>query len=805
MNIWLAEIWRTWRASLRRPGFLLLSSGVLALGIGATVAVFALIDQVLLKPLPYAQPAQLVSLGRHGLNRQVSPLQYRHLQALSGVASMGLLEAGLIPVNVTGDGQPEQVEALDVDRGLLPTLGVHPVLGRNFDAGEDSPHGPKAVILSYGFWQRRYGGDVHVVGRSLPLEDRPYTIVGVLPPSFDLLGGPDLLLPMALPAQSRNDGTNYLAVARMAPGASMGALSAEVATRLHAMYAAIGGSQGEAGLRTRYDVTSLRSALRAGSGRMLSMFMVSALFVLLIALVNLVNLMVLRSLARAHDVAVRAALGAPALRLAWPALAEGALVGLAGAVAGMGLAGLGLDALHGFMPAEWQADAVGATGWLSWGVALAIGVAGALLSALLGLWRGHASTSIDELREGGRSGMGRHGGFLGKALVVAQVTLAAMLLCGAGLFLHALRDAARTPLGFATQGVLTFELAPVKAAYPDVPSVQQLIRRVLDRLRAEPGIVDVADTTNLPVGDQLNIPVRAPGGEADAVQFRGVSPGYFAAFDIPLRNGRGFERTDGAGSEAVAVVNQAYARTYLGGNALGKTLELVFGDTGNPTVRVVGVVADTRQFGPLQPAPPIVYVPLAQMPDAVMGMIRDFAPLRFALRTRGRADDYRAAVRAAMAEVAPGQPIANLRSLADITRGTTESVRLDLLLVGLFALMALLLAAAGMYAVMAVAVAARQREFGVRLALGAAPLQLGRLVIRTGLFQVLLGLAFGVGAGWLLMGWLRGVVESVAAIRFEPLIVAWVCAVLAVAGLAACLLPAWRAMRVAPMQALRGE
>jgi predicted permease len=457
------------------------------------------------------------------------------------------------------------------------------------------------------------------------------------------------------------------------------------------------------------------------------------------------------------------------------------------------------------MPAEWQADAVRVTGCLSWGVALAVGVAGALLSALLGLWRGRAATTIDELREGGRNGVGRHGGLLGKVLVVVQVTLATMLLCGAGLFLHALRDATQTPLGFSTHDVLTFELAPIKADYPDVPSVQQLSRRLLDRLRAEPGVVDVAAGTNLPVGDQLNMPLRAPGGEADSVEYRGVSPGYFAAFGIPLRSGRGFEQADGAGGEAVAVVNQAYARAYLGGNALGKTLEMTFGTAGNPVMRVVGVVGDTRQSGPMRAALPMVYVPLAQVPDIVMGMIRDFMPLRFALRTHGRPDDYRAAVRAAVAEIAPRQPIAKLRSLADIARGTTEPVRLDLLLVGLFALMALLLAAAGMYAVMAVAVAARQREFGVRLALGAAPLQLGRLVIRTGLFQVLLGLALGVGAGWLLMGWLRGVVESAAAIRFEPLIVGWVCAVLAVAGLAACLLPAWRAMCVAPMQALRGE
>jgi len=805
MNAWLAEVWHAWRAMLRRPGFLLLAGGVLALGIGATVAVVALIDQVLLKPLPYAQAAQLASVGRHGFGRQVSPMQYQHLQSLPGVSSLGLYKAGLTPANITGDGQPEQVDALEVDRGLLPTLGVRLALGRNFDASEDRPHGPKAVILSHGFWQRRYGGDPRAIGRSLPLEGQAATIVGVLPARFDLLGGPDLLLPAALPAASRDDGTNYLAVARMAPGTDIDALGAEVATRLHAMYAAMGGTQGADGMRVRYDALALRTALHKGDSRVLGMFMVSALFVLLIALVNLVNLMALRALARAHDAAVRAALGASTMRLVWPALAEGALIGLVGVLGGIALAALAVGAVRGFMPVEWQVDGVHVMDGGSWGVALVIGMASALLSAALGLWRGRASTTIDELREGGRSGAGRHGGLLGKALVVAQVTLATTLLCGAGLFLHALRDAARTPLGFSMQGVLNFELAPIKSAYPDVASVQQLARRVLDRLRAEPGVTAVAATTNLPVGDPLNMPIRAPGGAPDAVEFRGVSPGYFAAFGIPLRSGRGLERSDVAGGEVVAVGNQAYARKYLGSDALGKTLEFNFSATGNPGMRVVGVVGDTRQSGPLQSAPPIVYMPMAQVPATVMGMLRDFIPLRFALRTHGNPDDYRNAVRAAVAEIAPQQPIANLRSLADIARGTTGPVRLDSLLVGLFALLALLLAAAGMYAVMAVAVASRQREFGVRLALGAAPAQLARLVIRTGLHQVLVGLLLGAGIGWLLMGWLRRVADSVAAVRFDPLIVAWVCVVLALAGLAACLLPAMRAMRVVPMEALRGE
>lgn len=803
MNIWLAEIWRAWRASLRRPGFLLLATGVLALGIGSTVAIFTLIDHVLLQPLPYAQPAQLVSVARHTTHRAVSPMQYQHLQSLHGVSSMGLIQAGQVPINVTGGGQPEQVMALRVDHNLLPTLGVPMTLGRNFNAQEDRPNGPLVAILSHGFWERRYGGNAHVIGQSIQLEGKPYTIVGVLPASFDLLGGGDLLLPTALPANTRDSGTNYMAIARLASGTSMAALSAEIDTRLHTMYAQMG-SKAEAEYRhVRYDAIPLGAALHASSQKVLTLFMASALFVLLIALVNLANLMVLRALARGHDASVRAALGASTLRLALPALGEGLLVGALGAVAGVGLAAQGLAWLSGFVPPDWLGATGIAPGLPACALALALGLLGALLSAALGWWRGRASVGIDNLREGGRSGISRNSGRLSKVLVVVQVGLATILLFGAGLFLHGLYDAAHTSLGFSTRGVLTFELAPVKATYPDVASVHRLDQRLLQHLRAQPGITGATVATNLPVGGQLNMPVSVNGGSVEAVQYRGISPGFFATFGIPVRAGRVFARADTRGTEAVAVVNQTFARQHFDGQALGKTLHMVIGNT---TVRIVGIVADTRQFGPLQAAPGILYVPMAQVPDKTMGLIRSFMPLHFAVRVQGAVGGYRDTVRAAVADVAPSQPIANMHSLADVARGITDPVRRNLLLVGLFALLALLLAAAGMYAVMATVVAAREREFGVRTALGASPMRLIRLVLRGGLIQIVIGLALGVVVALALSSVMQSVAQQVGdRSLFDPVAIGGVCLALVAAGLLACLLPALRAGHVQPMQALHGE
>lgn len=802
MNIWLVEIWRAWRASLRRPGFLLLAASVLALGVSASAGVFTLIDNVLLKPLPYAQPSRLVSVGRDSFGRQVSTYQYQHLQPIVGVSLMGLVRAGTTPANVTGGSRPVQVSSLHMDGGLLQTLGVRMPLGRNFSADEDRLNGAKAVILGHGFWQRRFGGDTHVIGQRMQIEGVTHTIVGVLPGTFDLLGGSEIVLPLALPANSHDLGTNYLAIARLAPGVRIGAVSAQVSTRLHAMDVAAGGKQS----LVHYGAKPLQSTVHADSRAVLVLFMASALFVLLIALVNLTNLMLLRSLARSHDAAVRSALGASNVRLILPALAEGLLIGLGGALAGVGLAQLGLLVLGRFIPAEWVGVSGLHMGGSVWLLTLIVGPLGALLAAGLGLWRGRTSTSIDELREGGRSGMNRRSGILGRVLVVAQVALAATLMCGAGLFLHALYSASRTPLGFSSNGVLTFALAPIKATYPDVASVQMLADRVLQRLRAQPGVENATAATNLPVGQQLNMPISVENGQAISMQFRGVSPGFFATYGIHLHQGRAFERSDGRGAQAVAVVNQAFAQKYLSDHSLGKELKLALGKPMGLPMRVVGVVSDTRQDGPMQPAPAIVYVPLAQMPEPLMTMIRQFLPLQFAVHGHGNAASYRASVHAAVAEVAPEQPIADMQPLSRVVALSTSDTRLNLMLVGVFAVLALLLAAAGIYAVMAVAVAAREREFGVRTALGASPLRLMRLVLRGGLSQIVCGLLLGVGIALALSGVLGSVMEQIGRdSTFDPVAIVGVCVVLAAAGLLACLIPAVRAGRVHPMRALRGE
>lgn len=817
MNIWLTEIWRAWHASLRRPGFVLLATGVLALGIGASVAVFALIQNTLWRPLPVPEADRVVALGPlhdNGHVAGISPHEYQSLGPPKGLQALGLVHFGL-KVNIagsgTGTGVPARVPAIYFDRGLLPTLGLRPVLGRNFSAQEDRPNGPKAVLIGYGLWQRAYGGDSGVIGRSLHVEGSTRTIVGVLPAAFNAVLGPgDVMLPMALPTVSRNYNHNGdIVIGRLADGVDVAAVAAQADASERTMFRDMG--MGGNWKRPRFGAEPLAAAFQQDVRPMLVLFMASAALVLLIALVNLTNLMLLRALSRNHDAAVRSALGAPLLRLMLPALGEGLLIGGCGTLLGMALAAAGLTSLQGLIPASWLWGGRVHIGIGAWMLALGLGLLGALLAAVLGLWRSRTAAPAEELREGGRSGIGVRSGRFSRVLVVAQVALATVLLCTAGVFMHALYDASRAQLGYVDDNVLTFELAPVKDHYPDTASMLNLSRRLVDRLNAIPGVARVAVTTSLPTSDdmygQFNNGMRTPEDNHFEAQLHGIGPNFFRLFAIPLHEGRDFTEGDVRAGEPVVIVSQDLADTYYDGHALGRVIGVEQPDDPPVHARIVGVVGSTYQHGPLHPGQPVVYLPLAQMPAPQMAIFRQMESLRFALRGHGNPADWRAGVHAALAEIAPEQPIARLRTMRSIVQQTTADARLNLLLIGVFATLALLLAVAGLYAVMAVAVAAREREFGVRAALGARPSRLMQLVLGGGFMQIVLGLAIGVGIAvgiarvlsTLLMAFLGR--SSV----FDPVATAGVCMVLAAAGLLACLLPALRAGRVQPMHALRGE
>ena len=809
LSIIINEIRQAWRGLLRQPGFLLLATATLALGIAASVTVFALVDRVLLRPLPYAQPGQLFAMGlvQQGGYTSITPQEYQAIGDLDGVAHRGIASMDSGPVNLAERSDPQMVQAISADAGFLRTLAPEMALGRNFMAEEDVPGGRAAVIISHALWQRRFNGAPDVIGRSLRVEGVPTPVVGVLPASFRYTVPVDLLLPLGLAPGSRDNGRNFLAVARLADDVAAPALSALVDARAKALYA--GTDAARFYQQSVFGLRALSSALSAQSRPVLLLFLASALCVLLLAAVNLANLMLMRALARSHVAAVRGALGATTARLALPMLGEGLLIAALGALIGLALAALTLRLIAAGIPATWFAGAADLSpGLMPVLFAAAAGMIAALLAALLGVWRGRAGSGSRELVAGARSGMSRGSGRLSRSLVMAQVALATVLLVGAGLFTRALVDSAQVDLGYRTDNVVGFEIAPVRALYPDAAAVRAMGLQVSERLRRLPGAQSATLASNLPIGMPLNYPVQVPGQDMVSVEFRAVDDAFFDTFAIALLAGRTFDGSDREGGEPVLLVNQAFARQFLGvegeavGSVLDRSVQMPAGDATH-SLRVVGVVGDTRQHGPEHAPPPMVYVPFAQLPDMLVQLLRGFMPLRFALQVSGDPSAYFTAIRDAVAEVAPGQPLANLAPVSDLVQASTSGTRLSLLLIGSFAGLSLALSVVGLYAVVAVAAAHRRREFGVRSALGSSRGRLFRLVLGDGLRQVLIGLALGLA---LSIAAARALGSLLAGLGVaDPLVWVAVAGVLLMAALFACLLPAIRAARVAPASALRSQ
>lgn len=805
MNLPLAAIRQSWRAALRRPGFLALAGATLALGIGACAAVFALVDAVLLAPPPFAQPDRLVVIDKHDGHpwSTISPQQYQVLEGMPGIESFGSQFAPK-DVNVAGSGDPELVTAWPIDAGLLPTLGVTPALGRNFSAEEDRPNGPRAALVGHAFWQRHFNGDANVVGRSVLVDGVATPIVGVLPATFRLAGSPDVLLPLALAPNSRDGATNLLVVARLAPGMSLAAASAAFDARLQAHAGELGFA--DAHWRPHFSASSIAQNLGATARPVLLLFLGCAACVLLLVAVNLSNLMLLRALARNHDSAVRSALGASTAQLAMPALGEGLLVGGIGALGGLVLAAAALRVARAWLPAGWldaQATPVGArTIALAFAAALAV----AVLAALFGVWRGRGEAAVRELVAGSRMGTSVAAQRFGRLLVVAQASLATLLLASSALLAHSLWKLSRVDLGFDARGVITFRLNPASALYPDTASVQRFAQTLLEGLRAEPGVREASLTTTLPIGAQLNVSMRLPDGSSppEAPQYRAVSTRSLETFGIPLVAGRAFADSDRAGGEPVAIVSAAFAHRYLGGDAVGKSIKVDDGDDlPMPQMRIVGVAGDVRQFGPQEDAPAIVYVPLAQVPDGLLNLVRRFVPLNAAVRVDGAPAAWFDRLHALLRGIDARQGVAGLRLFERDVADATAAQRMNAALVGLFAALAIVLAGVGLYSVTAVAVAARRREFGVRAALGAPPSRLLRGVVGRGIADAGAGLAIGlvlaVVAARMLDRFLFGVGAA------DPLALAATVAVLLGAALAATVLPGWRAARSQPLEALRQD
>ncbi|MDQ2668987.1 MAG: ABC transporter permease, partial [Gemmatimonadota bacterium] len=694
--------------------------------------------------------------------------------------------------NLTGSGEPLHLEADVVTADFFRTLGVAPAIGPGFGPGDDRVGGPDIVVLGHDLWSSRFNADPAVVGRAVSLNDRPYTVVGVMPEGFEFTPGVELWVPLRIDNPDYPRRAEFLTVVgRLAPDRSVEQAQAEldrVVQRLAEQYPQTNAS-------IKGEVVSMQSDLVQAARPALLVFSAAVALVLLIACANVANLLLARASGRSREIAVRLALGASRPRLIRQILTESVVLSVIGAAVGLLLAAWALSALRvsgtTFVPrlADIGID------WAVVAFSIALGVGTGLLFGLAPAVRLVAGATLHEFLKEGSRGASAGGLRFRNALVLGEAALAIVLLCGAGLLLRSFLRLTQVEAGFDPGGVLTYEVVLPRARYAEDAQLPQLYDRLIEATRAIPGVSAVAVSSGLPLESPPYLTFELEGRSDDEggdVQPFAVSPEHFAVLGIAVRRGRPFESADGAGAAQVALVNEEFVRRYVAGrDPLGLNVR-VSGDTAMATI--VGIVADVAQEGVAADPYPQVYRPIAQFPVRT---------LHVAFRTAGNPLALAGQARAALASVDPELPPHRLAAMDERVSGSLTRPRVSMAVLAGFAGIALALAAIGIYGVLAYSIARRTREIGIRIALGARPGDVRRLVIGQGMRPVLLGVVLGLGGALLLTRLMRSLLYGVG--PTDPVTFAAVALLLTGVALVASWLPARRATRVDAVVALRAE
>ena len=810
------------RRLARAPMFTVITLITLAIGIGANTAIFSVLNGVLLKLLPYPDPDRLVGVwetahlqGMQEVN--ASPATYFTFREESRTfQDIGLWRYD--SVNITGTGEPEQIDALDITDGLLPILGGQPIRGRWFAHKDDSPGSPKTVILAYGYWQRKFGGDPSVVGRRIVVDGEASEIIGILPPGFRFMNSTAALIePLQLDRAKVFIGNfSYRAVARLKPGVTLAQANADVARMLPMMLDKFPPAPGisikmfqEA--RFGPSVRPLKVDVIGDIGKVLWVLMATIAVVLFIACANVANLMLVRAEGRQQELAIRAALGAGWSRIAREMLLESVALGVAGGLAGVGLAYAALKLLVSIGPANLprlESISIDPAVLL---FTLAISLVAGLLFGLIPVFKYAGPRLNAALRQGGRnSSDGRERHRARSVLVVVQVALALVLLIGSGLMIRTVRALKQVPPGFTQpEQILTLHVSIPDAEVPKPEQAARTYNNILEKVAAIPGVTAAGLTNSITMdGNNDNDPIFAADksyadGQVPAMRrYKYISPGFFKAMGNPLLAGRDFTWTDIYETRRVVLVSEALARELWRdpAAALGKQVRE---NPKAPWREVVGVVGNERDDGADHKATAIVYWPM---------MLRDFwgQPLivqrgqAFAIRsTRTGSASLLNEVRRAVWSVNPDLPIAGVRTMQEVYDRSMARTAFTLVMLSIAAGMALLLGIVGIYGVISYAVSQRTREIGIRIALGAPPQSVRQMFVREGLLMTAIGVVCGLAAA-------AGLTRLMKALLFEvsPLDPATYCAVslvLAAAALLASYIPARRATTIEPVEALRVE
>jgi putative ABC transport system permease protein len=806
----LQDLRYAFRLLAKSPGFTAIAILTLALGIGANTAIFSVVNGVLLRPLAFHDPSRLVIVAEKSPFPTISTSYQNFVDWRDQSRSFESMEATRATgFSLTGAGEPELLTVRMATAGLFPLLGVEAREGRTFLPEEDRAGSAPVVLLTYGLWQRRFGGSKEIIGKPITLDSRPYTVVGVLPPGFQLLQPADAFVPFVPWAVTLPDDRNWhpgiIAIARLKPGVSREQARVEmvgITKRLEQQYP-------DYNTGTSADVVGLQEQLVQNVRPALILLLGAVSLVLLIACVNVANLLLARAASRGREVAIRTAMGAGRARVVRQLLTESVLLSLGGGLLGIFLAWASLGPLLKIsagsvpqvVPIELDRSVLVFTFVVSLLTGLFFGLVPALRTAKLDL-----RETLNEGSRGATSGPGHHR--LRGILVASEIALAVLLLVGSGLLLRSFSRLQDVPPGFQPDHLLVADIPLSQTAYAKPEQRYQFFDRLVERARALPGVRSAGAASFLPVSGggsviHFNITGHPPKTPHDfvAAGYRTVTPNYLETLGVPLLRGRLLTPADSEKAPAVVVINSSMAKKYFPDeNPLGKRLQI--GATPEPekevpTMEIVGVVGDVRPGLGVDPQTEM-YLPYRQA-DLVLPVFQ----LSVVLRTAADPQLQTAALRSALAEIDPNQPLVKVRTMEENMAATVAQPRFRTWLIGIFAAVALVLAAVGVYGVMSYTVTQRTSEIGIRVTLGAQPEDVFKTIVGEGMRLALAGVGIGIVAALALTRLLQSFLYDVSA--YDPLTFVGVAMLLTLVAAAASFFPARRATLVDPMVALRYE
>jgi predicted permease len=803
------------RALRKAPAFAATALAALALGIGANTAIFSVVNTVLLKPLAYPAADRIVLFFQTtpaGPNYGASATKFNALRrqtaAFQDVSAYEYRGPGL---NLTGGAYPEQIHGIHVSADYFRLFGAPVALGRTFTPDEDRPNGPHVAVLSYGLWQRRFAGDPQMAGKTISLSGVPYTVVGIIGPAFntELDVPPDVWLPFQIDPASSDHAQYFNVVARLKPGVTLGMANAQLqlaADEFRRNFPNIMGPRD--GFASEPFQDSLVSDVRPS----LVVLACAVGLVLLIACANVANLLLVRATGRQREIAVRAAIGAGRGRIVRQLLAESVALSVLGGALGLALGLAGVRALLAVNPGDIpRIGEHGAAIAMDWRVAaftvlvsLATGILFGLIPAL-GVSRADLTATLKA--GGGRSGASLRQQKTRALLVASEVALALVLSIGAALLIRTFAALNAVDPGFDRHNILTMRMSLAGSRFQKTSDVNQLVNDAVRRIEALPAVTRAGACYNLPLEGAFGIPYNIVGRASSGARYDGrgwmaVSPGYFDIFKIPILRGRAFTDRDDSGAARVAIVNEAFARKF----PLAERLVLGHGygpEFEEPARQIVGVAGDVHDFGLNRDPQAMVYVPTAQVTDGITALANRASTIAWIARTRAAPNTLRVPIERELRESSGGLPVTQVRTMEEVVTRSTARERFNMTLLTIFGCAALLLAAIGIYGLMAYAVQQRTQELGIRMALGAAPVQVRNTIVMQGMRLALAGVVAGEAAAFGLTRFLANFLFGVK--TWDPLVFTTAPVVLTAVALLAVWLPALRATRIDPVAALRCE